>query len=115
MSTFSRDHPDASVPNIHPTCQAIDSETHPLVPKSSEGWNKWTWRNEETGKEKHYLRATTPGAKVTFQLPVVTSRVELYYLRSRSFGLGQVKCWLDDHQDEKVIEGYWDRDENIGQ
>lgn len=106
------------MPSMHPSCQVIDSDTHPLNIISNKGWEKWTWRNDETGKEKHYLRATTPESKVTFQLPLVTGRVELYYLRSRSFGLGNVKCWLnggDGGEHQLEIQAYWDQDENIGQ
>lgn len=100
---------------MQPTCQVIDSKEHPLDIKSSHGWEKWTWRNEETGKEKHYLRATTPGSKVTFNLPPVTGRIEMYFLRSKSFGLGNAKCWLDEGNDEQTVEGYWENNENVGQ
>lgn len=102
------------MPKMQPACQSIDSESHPLAPSSGEGWEKWMWRNDETGKEKHYLRATKPGAKVSFELGTVTSRVELYYLRSKSFGLGNLECKLNRGHGT-VIKGWWDKPENIGQ
>lgn len=102
------------MPKMQPACRSIDSDTYPLKPSSSEGWEPWTWRNEETGKEKHYLRATKPGSKVSFDLGTVTNRVELYFLRSKSFGLGNVKCTLNGEKEEEVV-GWWDKPENIGQ
>jgi hypothetical protein len=113
LSTFSREHADAAMAPMAPKCYSVDSETHPLAPTVNEGWERWTWTSDQ-GKEKTYLRATKPGAKVEFDLGAVTGRVEIYYLRSKSFGLGNIKCTINGERPNK-IEGWWDKEENIGQ
>ncbi|BEJ12034.1 hypothetical protein CspHIS471_0204940 [Cutaneotrichosporon sp. HIS471] len=112
LSTFSRSNSDAVMAPMAPKCQSVDSDSHPLSPSSSEGWERWTWSNDK-GKTKTYLRATKPGAKIVFDLGSVTGRVEIYYLRSKSFGLGNLRCKLGGR--ENIIEGWWDKAENIGQ
>ncbi|BEI81290.1 hypothetical protein CcaverHIS002_0204500 [Cutaneotrichosporon cavernicola] len=112
LSTFSRSNSDAVMAPMAPKCQSVDSDSHPLTPSSSEGWERWTWSNDK-GKTKTYLRATKPGAKIVFDLGSVTGRVEIYYLRSKSFGLGNLLCKLNGQ--ENIIEGWWDKAENIGQ
>ncbi|KLT40834.1 hypothetical protein CC85DRAFT_141454 [Cutaneotrichosporon oleaginosum] len=113
MSAFSRDHPGAAMRRLAPKCQSIDSDSHPLTPVHSDGWERWTWTGDN-GKTKTYLRATQPGATVTFDLGAVTSRVEIFYLRSKAFGLGSLECTLNGEH-AKTIHGWWDKAENIGQ
>lgn len=113
LSKFNREDADAAMAPMAPQCQTVDSESHPLTPDSSEGWERWTWRGDN-GKEKTYLRATQPGAKLKFDLGAVTNRVEIYYLRSKTFGLGNLQCTLNGAR-QATMEGWWDKAENIGQ
>ncbi|GMK54500.1 hypothetical protein CspeluHIS016_0110860 [Cutaneotrichosporon spelunceum] len=112
LGKFSRAHADAVTARMEPKCWSVESDSRPLTPASSEGWERWTWGNDK-GKTKTYLRATKPGARIVFDLGKVTGRVEVYYLRSRSFGLGNLACRLGGH--ESILEGWWDKPENIGQ
>lgn len=75
-------------------------------------------RNEEREDlltaAQNYLVADKPGAKVSFPFSTKLGVVELHYLRSAIFGLGSVKCWVDDDVDHvEIIEGYWDLEYNI--
>jgi len=80
------------------------SKKSPLVPYAMDGWYPWSW------KDKSYFVSKTPGAKITFEVELAGMGIVLVsYLRSRVFGLGDLKCWLDDKAyDPKVFEGYWD-------
>lgn len=103
--------PGIEVPKSQPICLTTDSEKFPLKPKHQNGWRNWAW------KQKKYLIADKPGAKLTFDAPVTRgTSIILYFLRSKIFGLGNLKCWVDDDlSTAKVIKGYWDKEINIGQ
>lgn len=97
-------------PKLTPFCRATNSDEFPLTPVTQNGWEPWAY------KDKKYLRAMEPGAKLTFEFETVVGKVSLYYLRAHNFGLGNLKCMIDD--DEKtaqVIEGHWKQPYNIGQ
>jgi hypothetical protein len=33
----------------------------------------------------------------------------VYALKSKTFGLGNIECWIDDEKDRSVVvEGWWD-------
>lgn len=69
----------------------------------------WTF----TGRgDKPYLVAKNPGDFVTFEVLVgLMRRVRITYLKSKTFGLGTVLCWLDDERSKgKKISGWWDKD-----
>ena len=69
----------------------------------------WTFKGR---LEKPYLRATAVGSYAKFNIVVgVMHRVRITYLRSKTFGLGDVWCWLDDNRDGgKRIESWWNLD-----
>lgn len=56
-----------------------------------------------------------PRSTIAFEFTTSLGDVQLHYLRSATFGLGNLKCWIDDdlHQ-AVVIEAYWDLGVNIG-
>ena len=66
----------------------------------------WTYQGRN---EKPYLRATEPGSYVKFSVEVgVMNRVRITYLRSKTFGLGDVWCWVDDDKKGGTrLPGYW--------
>lgn len=42
--------------------------------------------------------------------------VDIGYLRSRVYGLGNAECWVDDDRAKAVtLKGYWGHDVNIAQ
>ncbi|KEP55010.1 putative capsule structure designer protein [Rhizoctonia solani 123E] len=88
------------------TCLSTRSKKHPLKPIRQEGWSEWAW------KEKSYVLAKEPGARATFAIEVGPKGViKISYLRSKTFGLGNVKCWVDNNQGSaRVIEGWWNED-----
>lgn len=41
--------------------------------------------------------------------------IHVDYLRSATFGLGSIECWVDnDRERKKTLVGYWDLPYNIG-
>ncbi|KAH7097130.1 hypothetical protein BKA62DRAFT_717387 [Auriculariales sp. MPI-PUGE-AT-0066] len=96
-----------------PSCASIDSVANPLQPlPSTKGWTKW----QQPHTDKHYWRATEPGARFEYTVSLTQGHVMLYYLRSTKMSLGRVKCWLnDDVKNAVVIDGYWERTTSIGQ
>ncbi|GMK57560.1 hypothetical protein CspeluHIS016_0403940 [Cutaneotrichosporon spelunceum] len=59
--------------------------------------------------DKHYWAAEEIGARVTFtDIDVSGGFLGLYYLRSTSMGLGNLRCWADgDQGSSKLLVGYW--------
>ncbi|CCO27835.1 hypothetical protein BN14_01823 [Rhizoctonia solani AG-1 IB] len=92
--------------SIKTTCLSTRSKKHPLKPIRQEGWVEWAW------KEKSYVIAKEPGARATFAIDVGTIGViKISYLKSKTFGLGNVKCWVDNNESSaRVIEGWWNED-----
>jgi hypothetical protein len=65
---------------------------------------------------QNYLVADVPGSTISFAFTTAIGTVDLYFLRSKEFGLGNVRCWVDDDVDNAVkLEGYWTNGANIGQ
>ncbi|TYJ54164.1 hypothetical protein B9479_005175 [Cryptococcus floricola] len=108
-----------NLPKITPQCFSATALHHPLspIPSSStlglDGWHPWAWA------DKKYLVSTTPGARVSFELETRLGRIEMHYLRSKVFGLGSVRCWVDGDGDGEEgggvrLDGYWNEVFNIG-
>lgn len=65
--------------------------------------------------------ADEPGARVVFDLRLgVIGRVRVTYLKSRTFGLGRLACWVERTKDGEVVksarvglDAYWDLDLNV--
>jgi len=68
-----------------------------------------TWTSP-LSPDKQYLRATEIGALIRMEVEVgVMRRVRLTLLKSKSFGLGDVWCWVDDDRKSgKRLQGWWD-------
>jgi hypothetical protein len=66
----------------------------------------WNW---------DYLRATQPKSRLGIPFTTSLGTVQLHYLRSAIFGLGSVKCWVDEEVEKVVVvEGFWKEIYNIG-
>lgn len=101
-------HLDYSVPPFHPTCLSTRAKEprFNLTPSANEGWEYWVHPEH---LDKPYLIARTPGARVSFELETSVGIVKMYALKSKTFGLGTVECWVDEERRKSVkIEGYWD-------
>lgn len=100
-------------PKLTPFCASTSSERHPLAPIENEGWYEWS-----SSPEKKYLVSKTPGSRVKFKFSTTQGKLILYYLSSKDFGLGNVKCWVDDQQNNNalsiVLKGYWTNPYNTG-
>lgn len=94
------------VPPVKTSCLSTRSKKHPLKPTRQQGWTDWAW------KDKTYLIAKEPGARATFEISVgPMGIVKITYLKSKTFGLGNVKCWVDDRESEaRIVEGWWELD-----
>lgn len=102
----------AVAPKLTPFCASTSSERHPLSPTENAGWYEWS-----SSPEKKYLVSKTPGSTVKFKFSTTQGKVILYYLSSKDFGLGNVKCWVDGHEDDHlslVLKGYWTNPFNTG-
>ena len=70
----------------------------------------WTRTNGQ-----NYIRATQPHSTIGFNFTTSLGTVQLQYLRSAIFGLGSVKCWVDDDVEMAVtVIAYWKEIVNIG-
>ncbi|KZV89861.1 hypothetical protein EXIGLDRAFT_838243 [Exidia glandulosa HHB12029] len=101
--------------HLSPYCTSTRTLKHPLIPSFNSGWENWTY-TAPGGTEKSYVRATQPGSKIGFKIPVRggMGRVRLSYLRSATFGLGICKCWLDEDEEAGVlVDGFWDKPLNV--
>ncbi|WVQ76532.1 hypothetical protein IAR50_006202 [Cryptococcus sp. DSM 104548] len=115
MQLNQRYDPTTRLPQIAPQCFSANGHKHPLglLPSSStlgpDGWHPW-----ESG-DKKYLVSTNPGSRVEFELETRLGRIEMHYLRSKIFGLGSIKCWVNGKEGESVrLDGYWTEKLNIG-
>jgi len=59
--------------------------------------------------DKTYLRATEAGDYAKFKITVgLVGRVRVSYLRSNTFGLGDIWCWMDDNKNMgRLFQGWW--------
>ena len=99
---------DSVVPPFHPTChstRAKDPQFN-LTTVEADGWRHWVHPDYP---DKPYLLADEPGARVVFELDTSVGVVKMYSLRSNTFGLGKIKCWADEDEEEAVtIDGFWE-------
>lgn len=117
--SYNPDKPTSRAPLIQPKCDSIDSQRHPLVPSSSTDWEKWVQPGGKMGdpnQHKSYWRSSKPGAQISFQVETTIGDIMIYYLRSKSYGLGDAKCWIDDASNKAVkIVSYWPYDYTVGE
>ncbi|ODN94804.1 hypothetical protein L198_04951 [Cryptococcus wingfieldii CBS 7118] len=103
---------DSSVtPRLSPNCLSAHSEgSNRLVPSMNDGWREWAW------EDKNYWVSDKPMSKADFNFTTVLGTVELFYLRSKTFKLGNIACWVDDDDHKAVtLIGHWEMTYNIGQ
>lgn len=104
-------NPDITLhrPPHRPNCISEQSpnDSTALNPVDNEGWHHWV---DLTGQTKPYFTANVPGSKATFETVVGEGgKVEMYSMRSRDLGLGNVRCWLDSKTGESVdVVGFWE-------
>lgn len=99
---------DHVVPPFRPVCLSTRTTdpAYNLTPTSTEGWSHWT---HPDFTDKPYLVATVPGSWAKFELRTALGVVKVYALKSKTFGLGNVECWIGDDRDHSVeVEGWWD-------
>lgn len=99
---------DAVVPSFRPMCFSTRSKEPQfnLTPTANEGWEYWA---QPEHPDKLYLLARQPGARVSFELETIVGTIKMYSLRSKTFGLGTVECWIGDARDRAVkVVGWWD-------
>ncbi|KAH8090423.1 hypothetical protein HD553DRAFT_266702 [Filobasidium floriforme] len=108
-------HWDEGTTNVplEPQCFSTRSTLYPLTPNTNSGWSTWSHPDRP---QKVYLKADEPGSKLTFDIETRLGTIKLYSLRSKTFGLGSIDCWVDDREEDKVrADGWWDNgDLNIG-
>ena len=107
LEGWNPDPEHATLP-FHPMCFSTRSEDprFNLTPTSTEGWAPWVHPDHT---DKPYLISNTPGSTFTFGLDTSLGVVKMYSLRSKTFGLGTVECWVDGQRDRSVkVNGYWD-------
>lgn len=100
---------DLVEPKLKPFCKTTNSDSFPLIPSNNQGWKEWS-----SSPEKKYWISEEPGTTITFPVSTTRGNIIIQYLRSKTFGLGNVNCWLNDHDRDKLLEGYWDEPFNIG-
>ena len=72
---------------------------------------RWVYKGQ---RDKPYLVAKEPGSTVKFQVEVgVMGRVRITYLKSKTFGLGDVLCWVDDDKQKGTKVVSWWNLENM--
>ncbi|GJJ12747.1 hypothetical protein Clacol_006992 [Clathrus columnatus] len=120
---------DTVLEKFSPTCQSVRTTKHPLTPIENQGWyvstsatiiiishcsylfgrTIWTFKGR---LDKPYLVAKNPGDFVKFEVLVGTMRrVRITYLKSKTFGLGDVWCWLDDDRAKGTkVSGWWNKE-----
>ncbi|GAW09144.1 capsule structure designer protein [Lentinula edodes] len=79
------------------------------APLSTEGPDAFAMWSHPQNPGKVWLTAKKPGVKAAFNVQTsALGRVRVTYLRSGSYGLGSVWCWLDDNREKgKRLDGYW--------
>ncbi|GHJ85051.1 hypothetical protein NliqN6_1453 [Naganishia liquefaciens] len=98
---------------LEPQCFSTRSQEHPLTPVESNGWRTWYHPDRP---EKTYLFSNTTGSAFKFDIETRLGIIKMYSLRSKTFGLGSVWCWVDGKREQGVrADGYWDNgNANIG-
>ncbi|GFZ43067.1 hypothetical protein JCM24511_00785 [Saitozyma sp. JCM 24511] len=109
LRVWSQYDPHSHLPSLAPNCFSMNSRNNKLVSLRSDGWREWNWG------AKHYLIADQPGSTITFGFSTQIGAVRMNFLRSETFGLGSVVCWVDNDRDRgTVLDGYWNEPYNIG-
>jgi hypothetical protein len=75
------------------------SSKHPLIPTKSQthGWDRWE-PAQFKGPDEVSIRATVPGSRVAFGVKVgLGGTVRVRFLKSKTFGMGSVLCWISLH------------------
>lgn len=97
----------------HPTCMSTASTKHPLVfiEAQTSGWTRWA---PPERPDKEYIRAAAPGSHVVFDFHSGAegiANLKVTYLKSKTFGMGSVLCWVDDLKDKgRRLDGWWNVD-----
>ncbi|KAF8480602.1 hypothetical protein JB92DRAFT_3040853 [Gautieria morchelliformis] len=91
---------------IKPTCSSVRTTKHPLTPIEAKGWERWV---HQEYKDKPYLVGKEPGSIFKVEVTVgPMGRVRITYLKSKTFGLGDAWCWLDDdRKGGKRVVSWW--------
>ncbi len=91
---------------LEPQCFSTRSEQSHLVPTRASGWAEWCHPDRP---DKLYLHANTTGAVFSMDIETRLGVIKMYSLRSKTFGLGSVWCWIGDNYDGGVrADGYWE-------
>lgn len=82
-----------------------------MTPVATDGWGYWV---HPDFLDKPYLLGNRSGATISFELSTSVGVIKMYALRSRTFGLGNVLCWVgeDRHLAVKAV-GWWDNDRQV--
>jgi len=106
LSLLSRYDHNTTAPFVSAFCRSMSSKKHPLTPEKSQGWERWHYPSRP---DKVYLRATEAGSTISFKVRTEgLGVVRLTYLRSKTFGLGNALCWIDNHRDQgRKFWGWW--------
>jgi hypothetical protein len=94
MRMFDKYDNHTITPPVNPICMSTSSTKNPLEPISTQtrGWTRWA---PDQRPDKVYIRATEPGSRVAFNVKVGVGRtVRVTFLRSKTFGMGSVFCWV---------------------
>ncbi|KAJ3805717.1 hypothetical protein F5876DRAFT_69563 [Lentinula aff. lateritia] len=102
--------PNAKHP-LMPLPQPVSSEGHDAsdmsqVPDPSDSFALWS---HPGNPGKVWLTGRKPGVKVSFAVQTSSlGRVRVTYLKSESYGLGSVWCWIDgDREKGERLDGWW--------
>ncbi|KAJ7069380.1 hypothetical protein C8F01DRAFT_1207108 [Mycena amicta] len=117
LRLFDKYTSSGSTPHTRPACLSSTSSKHPhalfdaVIPSQTTGWAVWA---PTEYPEKVYLRATEPGARAAFALPVGEGGMKVLkvtYLKSKTLGMGSVLCWIDEQRNRGArMDGWWDVD-----
>ncbi|KAJ4470802.1 hypothetical protein J3R30DRAFT_3710698 [Lentinula aciculospora] len=107
------DHASVLLP-AKPSCQiASPNAKHPLnplpPPLSTLGPDAFSLWSHPKNPGKVWLTARKPGVTVAFRVRTSAwGRVRVTYLRSESYGLGSVWCWVDEQREKgRRLDGWW--------
>lgn len=103
----------ARTPPLEPQCFSTRSTKYPLTPRINTGWSFW---HHPDNPQKVYFKADQPGSRFTYDIETRLGTIKMYSLRSKTFGLGSIECWVGDDKGNSVrANGWWDNgDINIG-
>ncbi|KIK55053.1 hypothetical protein GYMLUDRAFT_888548 [Collybiopsis luxurians FD-317 M1] len=97
-----------------PFCEIAGGKRFPLnplpAPLSTEGPDAFALWSHPSRPDKIWLTARKPGVKVAFKVkPSTLGRIRITYLRSKTYGLGSLFCWVDDNRAQgRRMDGWWE-------